>query len=108
MSSRNKLLDKQGRCQATAFNQALRKPQCDTSVRLELTRAGFQVDYVETRGDRRFGAVVVSVGQGCDSVRLIDNVVLKLLNLVKPDRAYFGKKDYQQYLLVRDMCSAFF
>jgi pantoate--beta-alanine ligase len=35
-------------------------------------------------------------------------VVLKLLNLVKPTRAYFGEKDYQQYLLVRDMCSAFF
>lgn len=35
-------------------------------------------------------------------------VVLKLLNLVKPTRAYFGEKDYQQYLLVRDMCSALF
>ncbi len=35
-------------------------------------------------------------------------VVLKLLNLVRPDRAYFGEKDYQQYLLIRDMCKAFF
>jgi pantoate--beta-alanine ligase len=35
-------------------------------------------------------------------------VVMKLLNLVRPDRAYFGEKDYQQYLLVRDMCEAFF
>jgi pantoate--beta-alanine ligase len=35
-------------------------------------------------------------------------VVLKLLNLVKPNRAYFGEKDYQQYLLIRDMCEAFF
>ncbi|MGI9324740.1 MAG: pantoate--beta-alanine ligase [Pseudomonadales bacterium] len=34
-------------------------------------------------------------------------VVLKLLNLVKPNRAYFGEKDYQQYELVRDMCAAF-
>ena len=35
-------------------------------------------------------------------------VVLKLLNLVRPTRAYFGEKDYQQYLLVRDMVRAFF
>ncbi|MCZ6853225.1 MAG: pantoate--beta-alanine ligase [Gammaproteobacteria bacterium] len=35
-------------------------------------------------------------------------VVLKLLNLVRPERAYFGEKDYQQYLLIRDMCDAFF
>lgn len=33
-------------------------------------------------------------------------VVLKLLNLVRPHRAYFGKKDYQQYLLVRGMVEA--
>lgn len=35
-------------------------------------------------------------------------VVLKLLNLVKPHNAYFGEKDYQQYLLIRDMTKAFF
>lgn len=35
-------------------------------------------------------------------------VVMKLLNLVSADRAYFGKKDYQQYLLVKDMAQAFF
>ena len=35
-------------------------------------------------------------------------IVMKLLNLVKPQQAYFGEKDYQQYLLIRDMVNAFF
>jgi pantoate--beta-alanine ligase len=35
-------------------------------------------------------------------------VVLKLLNLVRPARVYFGEKDYQQYLLIRDMVEALF
>lgn len=35
-------------------------------------------------------------------------VVMKLLNLARPHRAYFGEKDYQQYLLIQDMVKAFF
>ena len=35
-------------------------------------------------------------------------VVLKLLLLIRPTRAYFGAKDYQQYLLIRDMALALF
>jgi len=35
-------------------------------------------------------------------------VVLKLLVLAAADRAYFGEKDLQQLLLVRDMAAAFF
>lgn len=35
-------------------------------------------------------------------------VVLKLLQLVKPTRAYFGEKDFQQLKLVEGMVEAFF
>lgn len=35
-------------------------------------------------------------------------VVMKLLGLVQADRAYFGKKDYQQFSLITDMARDFF
>ena len=35
-------------------------------------------------------------------------VLMKLLNIVKPNKAYFGEKDYQQLQLVRGMVENFF
>lgn len=35
-------------------------------------------------------------------------VVLKLLNLVRADRAYFGEKDYQQMTIVTELAGEFF
>ena len=72
MSSRNKLLTKDARRVASKFNKALRSKACDKKVSADLAAFGFQVDYVETRGDRRFGAIVVDCGD--HTVRLIDNV----------------------------------
>ncbi|MBT5723067.1 MAG: hypothetical protein HOI74_03515 [Gammaproteobacteria bacterium] len=44
----------------------------DQEIQKELGRTGFEVDYVVTKGDRRFGAVVM--GDDLVPVRLIDNV----------------------------------
>lgn len=36
------------------------------------------------------------------------SVVMKLLNIVKANKAYFGEKDYQQYKLIDGMVKAYF
>ncbi|MEJ5351327.1 MAG: pantoate--beta-alanine ligase [Melioribacteraceae bacterium] len=35
-------------------------------------------------------------------------IVMKLFNIIRPNRAYFGEKDYQQLKLIDGMCKAFF
>jgi pantoate--beta-alanine ligase len=75
LSSRNALLEPQARQAAPRFHCLLRAGASDADVGRALERAGFEVDYVETRCGRRFGAVTLR-GRERD-VRLIDNVPLQ-------------------------------
>ncbi len=36
--------------------------------------------------------------------RGVTTIVLKLFKIINPDRAYFGKKDYQQFRVIEKMC----
>ena len=74
MSSRNKLLDDRARLRAPQLYQVLRSAVDDYAARERLVQLGFSVDYVETVNGRRFGAVVMTVGE--HTVRLIDNVIV--------------------------------
>lgn len=70
MSSRNLLLSPAQRAAAPRFHQALKAGRSIPQTKKALAAAGFQVDYVEERQGRRFGAVKLG------KVRLIDNVPL--------------------------------
>jgi pantoate--beta-alanine ligase len=37
----------------------------------------------------------------------VGTIVKKLLDIVKPNRAYFGKKDYQQLLIIKSVCKQY-
>lgn len=71
MSSRNLLLSDEGRKRAPAFHRCLSETPTPAEAREQLIAQGFEVEYIEDRGERRLGAVVI------DNVRLIDNVSLK-------------------------------
>ena len=70
MSSRNARLSPAERALAPKFHAALRSAPSAAAARTELEAAGFAVDYVEDRDQRRFGAVRLGL------TRLIDNVPL--------------------------------
>lgn len=70
MSSRNVNLSTDERLRAVAFPAALREEATAAAARSRLEREGFDVDYVEDRDARRYGAVRIG------GVRLIDNVGL--------------------------------
>lgn len=70
-SSRNAFLTGEGRFRAAAFHRSLLEMPSTAEARAKLISEGFEVEYIEEKNGRRFGAVVV------DNVRLIDNVSLK-------------------------------
>lgn len=68
LSSRNVRLSKEDRKKAIRFPQLLQFDTDSEKIKAMLEEDGFKVDYIETIGDRRFGAVHIG------GVRLIDNV----------------------------------
>lgn len=68
MSSRNVRLSEAGRTLAPEFYRVLSTAIDCAMARNELEALGFDVEYIDERGDRRLGAVQI------DGVRLIDNV----------------------------------
>jgi pantoate--beta-alanine ligase len=68
LSSRNLNLTSSEREKAAVLNQMLGSNLSDEAATAELQSRGFRVDYIQTRGGRRFGAATLG------SVRLIDNV----------------------------------
>lgn len=76
LSSRNRRLSAGGLKRAAKFAQILNTANSPEQARRELAEAGFEVDYVEERGGRRYGAVFL------EGVRLIDNVAVEALAAV--------------------------
>lgn len=84
-------------CEAVGVDYVI-TPTCD-----EIYADGFRYQVDETQFSRELcGAHRAGHFTG------VLTVVMKLLNIVKAQRAYFGEKDYQQFLLIRDMVDAFF
>ena len=68
LSSRNERLSLEGRKHASEFFKILKSfPQIEDAIK-QLKNRNFEVDYIEDKGDRRYGAVFY------ENVRLIDNV----------------------------------
>lgn len=82
LSSRNALLDAEGRRLAAKLHEALRSPRPDDAVAQALAHSGLAVEYVATRQGRRFAAVTVNCGG--KAVRLIDNLPVEAIECAAP------------------------
>lgn len=71
-SSRNLNLTEEDKTLAPLMHQLISSDLDDASVIEQLTEAGFSVDYIESRGSRRYAAA--RLGRGAREVRLVDNV----------------------------------
>jgi len=83
---------------------------CDKELIKDLTDIVFLPEaneiYPKDFGTNVHIAPLAEIGEGTYRPGHFDGVstvVLKLCNLIRPAKAYFGKKDYQQYLIVRQM-----
>lgn len=78
LSSRNRRLSPAARVKAARFPEILANAESAGRAISELSEAGFEVEYVEERDGRRFGAVVL------ENVRLIDNISLNVPDVQLP------------------------
>lgn len=96
-----------------------RYPRTIDRDRQLLEQAGVDVVFVPTAEDiykdnQRFSMTESPVSTRLEGMHRpghfegVMTVVMKLLCLIQPDRAYFGEKDWQQFVMVRDMAEAFF
>jgi pantoate--beta-alanine ligase len=70
LSSRNMLLSAEGKRKAAELFRALTCASTPSEARAMLETRGFEVDYVEEHGGRRFAAAFL------EGVRLIDNTAV--------------------------------
>lgn len=94
-------------------------PRTDEADRQKMAAAGVDVLFMPSVAEMYPGGTAYTVQEDDLSRELcgahrpghftgVLTVVMKLLQIIGADRAYFGEKDYQQLQLIRGMVAAFF